>query len=238
MSESTPAAATAAANDAPNTNPTASADSSTASSSSSQTASNAATASSSSTAPSSLHLIPAERNDFYVGAPLYVRQQPVTCTLVDWPHVYWRSAGMGEEQQKHRSFSDCRDIFSIDERDRGKKAERRDALPHSATTHGALPGLLLSTGGGGGGSGGGLVDDDDDEDDDDDDDEPFTVAAVTAVLKPALAKQAIAAMEERRSPKNSPKNRPTSTAHLNDSSSGGSAEGKSEEQSQPVDSDS
>jgi len=142
---------------------------------------------------------------------------------------------MAEDQQKHRSFSDCRDIFSIDERDRGKKAERRDALPHSASGHSALPGLLLSTGGGGGG---GLVDDDDeDDDDDDDDDEPFTVAAVTAVLKPALAQKAIAVMEERRSPKNSPKNRPTNTANSNDSA-GAHAEGKSEELSQLADSDS
>ena len=154
-------------------------------------------------------------------------------TLVDWPHVYWRSAAMADDQQKHRSFTDSREIFTIDERDRGKKAERREALQHLGNTHSALPGLLLSTGGGGG-----LVDDDDDDDDDEDDDEEFTVAAVTAVLKPALAQKAIAVLEERRSPKHSPKNRQSNIPAADDSGSGGQTEGKSEESSQLVDSDS
>ena len=181
-----------------------------------------------------MNLIPAERNEFYVGAPIYVRQQPATVTLVDWPHVYWHSTDMADEQQKHRSFNDQRDIFSIDERDRGKKVERRDAPLHSAHTHSALPGLLLSTQGGGG-----LVDEEDEDDDDDDDDEEFTVAAVTAVLKPSLAQKAIAVMEERRSPKHSPKNSRTGTPPSEDSGGGSQqTEGKSEEQGQLVDSDS
>jgi len=137
---------------------------------------------------------------------------------------------MADDQQKHRSFSDCRDIFSIDERDRGKKGDRPPHLPHSITH--ALPGLLLSASGGGGG----LVDED--EDDEDEDDEEFTVAAVTAVLKPSLAQKAIAVLEERRSPRHSPKNKPSNTAAEESETSDEHTEGKGEESSQLVDSDS
>ena len=240
MSESTPAAAPPGSTDATAaaTSSTTSAPTDTAASSSSSAPSSSSSASSSTSVAlaTGVSLIPAERNDFYVGAPIYVRQQQATVMLVDWPHVYWRTTAMADDQQKHRSFTDSRDMFSIDERDRGKKADRRDALPYSGNTHSALPGLLLSTGGGGGG----LVDDDEDDDDDDDDDEEFTVAAVTAVLKPALAQKAIAVLEERRSPKHSPKNRQAHSQQADDSSGSntGQSDGKSEESSQQVDSDS
>ena len=134
----------------------------------------------------------------YPGNAIFVRGQAATVTHVDFPHVYWRTSGMADDSEKHRSYSASAQIFAVDPKLRGTIPSSGASSPLvAAAFKTAAPPLRV----------GGAADDDDEEDDEDDDDD-FTVQAVTAVLKPEQAEKAIQHLQERRSPKASPRGSP------------------------------
>ena len=173
-------------------------------------------------------LVAAEQKDLYAGNEIFVRGQPATVTHMDFPHVYWRTASMAADSERHRSCTASGYIFAVDPTKRGSIPHGGTAASGSSSLSPALasssPFKAVSALRAGGA---GDEDEEDDEDDDDDDFERFTVQAVSAVLKPEQASKAIAHLQERRSPKNSPKHSPKNSTHSDPAAS-----------AQPPDSDS